>query len=337
MAGSSWIKFYPSDYLRGVINTLSLEEEGLFWRICSIIYDRGNALPSEDVTAARMLGVQITQYRKILKNLIEKKKLFLTNSGYMNARVLHELMELSDQKTQRSTAAKVREQRKKEASESCDSEFREVVNPRHNPRHISGGISGVNPGVNPGVNSDPTHRLIEDLSNKINAIESRLSSELDHEGCSTRARSRYQIPDIVDLSEDKSSGLAGLFEEVEQIDQEKNALDAYVELAKRIGLPIPRAKLSEVRPALRGRIGDAGGLPGFYEILGRVEKSAFLCGQSKSDFVISLPWLLKASNFKKVRDGAYGNGKSAAPVDRQAEERKLQQKRELEKLSGGAL
>jgi hypothetical protein len=73
------------------------------------------------------------------------------------------------------------------------------------------------------------------------------------------------------------------------------------------------------RTALKGRIQDADGLPGYLAVLAKAEASKFICNEMKG---WSLDWFLKAANFTKVREGNYdddrrtANGVTHPPADR---------------------
>jgi hypothetical protein len=84
------------------------------------------------------------------------------------------------------------------------------------------------------------------------------------------------------------------------------AFNAWNEAAsRRPRWPKPQSPLSGTRrKLLRGRLTDAGGLPGFLAVLAKAEASRFICDEMKG---WSLDWFLKASNFTKVREGNYDN------------------------------
>jgi Protein of unknown function (DUF1376) len=76
--------------------------------------------------------------------------------------------------------------------------------------------------------------------------------------------------------------------------------------------PKPQSPLSEARrKLLRARITDAGGIPGFLDVLAKAEASQFICDDMKG---WSLDWFLKAANFTKVREGNYDHSRNVPPA-----------------------
>src|SRR5258708_2190623 len=41
------IDFYPDEYISGVATEMTLEEQGLYWMICSLIYSRGGPIADD--------------------------------------------------------------------------------------------------------------------------------------------------------------------------------------------------------------------------------------------------------------------------------------------------
>lgn len=86
MAAISFVRMYPTDWRSGCLG-LSLEQEGLYIRICMFIAETGRRVPLDDSQAARMLaGVNINQYRKVLGQLLLLGKIKRHDDGYGNDR-----------------------------------------------------------------------------------------------------------------------------------------------------------------------------------------------------------------------------------------------------------
>ncbi|MGE5510491.1 MAG: DUF1376 domain-containing protein [Bacteroidota bacterium] len=85
-SGMTYAPFYPSDWRSGCA-VLTLEEEGLYVRVCAYQYDTGQPIPDHDSTAARLLNVQIHKYRKVMGALIAKGKIVRAERN--NQRVLY--------------------------------------------------------------------------------------------------------------------------------------------------------------------------------------------------------------------------------------------------------
>lgn len=81
----SFVRMYPSDWRSGCLG-LSLEQEGLYIRACMFIAETGKRVPLDDSYAARILNVNINQYRKVLGQLLMKGKIKRHDDGYGNDR-----------------------------------------------------------------------------------------------------------------------------------------------------------------------------------------------------------------------------------------------------------
>ena len=53
--GARFVRFYPSDWRSGCLG-LSLEQEGLYVRVCAFIYETNRRLPLDDCAAAKFMG-----------------------------------------------------------------------------------------------------------------------------------------------------------------------------------------------------------------------------------------------------------------------------------------
>lgn len=90
MSGATFVRFYPSDWRSGCIG-LSLEQEGLYVRICAFIFETGRRVPLDDSAAAKMLGVHTNAYRKARDQLAALGKISRASDGWSNARAEIEL------------------------------------------------------------------------------------------------------------------------------------------------------------------------------------------------------------------------------------------------------
>ena len=89
--GATFVRFYPSDWRSGCIG-LSLEEEGLYARICAHFYETGNRLSlDDDVARCSIGGLDIRKYRRVRDGLISKGKLHECQDGYTVPRAELEL------------------------------------------------------------------------------------------------------------------------------------------------------------------------------------------------------------------------------------------------------
>lgn len=90
MTGARFIRFYPSDWRSGCIG-MSLEQEGLYWRVCAHFYETGRRLPLDDVEAAHRLGLNPKNYRRVRNALLALGKIKRHEDGYGNDRAEREL------------------------------------------------------------------------------------------------------------------------------------------------------------------------------------------------------------------------------------------------------
>lgn len=89
--GATFVRFYPSDWRSGCIG-LTLEEEGLYARICAHFYETGNRLSlDDDVARCSIGGLDIRKYRRVRDGLISKGKLHECQDGYTVPRAELEL------------------------------------------------------------------------------------------------------------------------------------------------------------------------------------------------------------------------------------------------------
>jgi hypothetical protein len=90
--------------------------------------------------------------------------------------------------------------------------------------------------------------------------------------------------------------------------QALNAYEAYNALALRCAIPVATSLSPDRKRKIIARLKDHG-LDGWGEALANIEKSSFLTGGGDNGWTVNLEWMLKPSNFTKLREGAYGNGR----------------------------
>lgn len=88
--GARFVRFYPSDWRSGCFG-MTLEQEGLYVRICAYIYDTSRRLPLDDSAAAKFLGAHTNAYRKIRDQLAAIGKLAKCDDGWTVNRAEREL------------------------------------------------------------------------------------------------------------------------------------------------------------------------------------------------------------------------------------------------------
>ena len=82
--------FYPDDWLAGTVE-LTLEEEGAFIRICSLIYSKGRPIPDKDRWLASMCRVSTRRWRTLRQALVDKEKITISDGLIHQERCRKEL------------------------------------------------------------------------------------------------------------------------------------------------------------------------------------------------------------------------------------------------------
>ena len=85
-----FVRLYPSDWRSGCIG-LSFEQEGLYIRICTYIYETERRLPLDDKLAAKLMGAHTNAYRKVRDQLAQLGKIERTETGWTVDRAEREL------------------------------------------------------------------------------------------------------------------------------------------------------------------------------------------------------------------------------------------------------
>lgn len=340
MAAQNWVPFFHSDWRSGCL-VLNLEEEGLYIRSCNFTWDTGEPLPCDDRQAARLLGVQVLKYIKVMSSLIEKGKMQRSNVGVFNARVLRTVEDMKRQQDERSQRASRGHQNRKSSWETIQELTAAVMDLRrqldeakavpqgvqggYTPHHtpplslgVTGGATAIVPqGVTPLVDAEKAEQnqqnadalQNEPACNRSRIPDTRYQSKKEEEvkGNAPVGASPPDEPVLVDIAPTKGPGRA----------QALAALNAYNDLAARCALP-QAAKLTPARErAIIARLREYG-LDGWQQALAMIERSAFLRGRNERNWRADLDFLAQASSFSKVIDGRYGNGAHAGvPTEEQ--------------------
>jgi uncharacterized protein YdaU (DUF1376 family) len=90
MSGAVFVRFYATDWRAGCFG-LSLEQEGLYMRVCAYIYETGKRLPLDDSRAAKVMGCHTNAYRKVRDQLASLSKIVKCDDGWTVKRVELEL------------------------------------------------------------------------------------------------------------------------------------------------------------------------------------------------------------------------------------------------------
>jgi len=110
------------------------------------------------------------------------------------------------------------------------------------------------------------------------------------------------------------------------LDETAEAVAIFNEAAAEAGWPSIRLLSPSRRSALKARLAECGGLPGWRDAIARARGSPLLCGQNERGWTASFDFLTRQSSFAKLMEGNYdpkpgnrsgasdrpGNGPSAA-------------------------
>lgn len=99
MSGVVFLRMYPTDWRSGCFG-LSLEQEGLYIRMCMFVAETGRRVPLDDTEAARMMGIQTRNYRRVLGELLRLGKIKRHDDGYGNDRIEYERDRANDKTKQ---------------------------------------------------------------------------------------------------------------------------------------------------------------------------------------------------------------------------------------------
>lgn len=91
LKGAKFVRFYPADWRSGCFG-MSLEQEGLYVRICAFVYETNRRLPLDDSTAAKFMGLHTNAYRKVRDQLAGIGKIERETDGWTVRRVEKELV-----------------------------------------------------------------------------------------------------------------------------------------------------------------------------------------------------------------------------------------------------
>lgn len=92
---------------------MSLDEEGFFWRLTVLLYDRMGTLADDDMANARAMSLDVRIYRKMKARMVALGKIAIDGERISNARVEREISMYVAECKRRSEAALEREQKKR--------------------------------------------------------------------------------------------------------------------------------------------------------------------------------------------------------------------------------
>ena len=107
MAGSSWIKWFPSDFLTGIAG-LSSHEIAVYTVILNLIYDADGPIKDDPPKLARRCGVRLGQCNAALNTLQEDGKITRNDGLIHNERAVKVIETRQEQSAKRAISAATR-------------------------------------------------------------------------------------------------------------------------------------------------------------------------------------------------------------------------------------
>jgi uncharacterized protein YdaU (DUF1376 family) len=284
--GVTFVRMYATDWRSGCLG-LSLEQEGLYIRMCMFIAETGRRVPLDDTEASRMLNVQTRNYRRVLGELLRLGKVIRHDDGYGNTRIEHERKE-AERASHRERPAK--------AAEGAD-------------RQADQGQDGSDHAASVEHNAD-----ITPIYSRSNFVTTELAAEIHQQN------QRPSIEPVVSKGK-KDTPLppkggcdpVELYEAIVATKPKKSAspdpreilaaFQAYNARALELGLP----QSSKLTPAWSRGIGRClreWGSDGWAKALANLD-TPFLRGLTNRNFRADLKFLIGAENFAKLHDGGF--------------------------------
>lgn len=275
MTGVRFVRFYPSDWRSGCIG-MTMEQEGLYIRICAFIYETDRRLPKDPLIAAKFMGVHPNAYRKIHAQLCALGKLTEHDDGWSVVRVEREL-------------AAARGAIGSTDTSGIGNRQADQVEGRQDCEDTLGDTTPVTPLDTP---LDTPHNTGGVFSKSVNEISTALIEPV------TNNQNHKKKPRKPLKGASPSDCLT--------------AFEGWNDLALRSGLAQANFMTPKRQRSIGARLREAGA-DGWCKALSHIEQSAFLTGQNDRGWRITLDWMVKPDNFAKLVDGAYGNGRHAEP------------------------
>lgn len=119
MSATTWIKFYPSDWLNGTV-TLTPVERGVYITLIALMYDQEGPLENVPRILSRRCGMTVAQFNAVLESLIEQGKLTLEDGSICNEKVARILGDVFARKERASKGGHAKAERKAQQNQGND-------------------------------------------------------------------------------------------------------------------------------------------------------------------------------------------------------------------------
>lgn len=286
MAGPSYVRMYPTDWRSGCMG-LSLEQEGLYIRMCMFIAETGRRVPLDDTEASRMMATQTRNYRRVIGELLRLGKIKRHNDGYGNDRIEFE------------------RSRAQAGSKQTGNSEHPATSEGGTDREADQGQEREDHAVPVAVKSDLTP-----IYSRYNSVITELAGEKDQQN-----QTPFIEPEPETRKKEQDTPLppkGGLVsQQADQIDDGKQnphvealkAFTAYNDRALVLGLPQASKLTPDRKRRINARLKDFG-LDGWTTALANLD-TPFLRGLTEHRFRADLDFVCQAKSFSKLHDGGY--------------------------------
>lgn len=294
MSGVDYVRFYPRDWRNGT-SFLTLEQEGLYTRICAFRWDVGARVPVDRTAACRVLRINRNKYDRILDALIEAGKVVECADGLSVERAEAEYVaaggvRVDDDKAERPIDQGRAGQAGQDALAST-------------PAHTPDTTQHHTPLVDAEIIEQNQLLFIEEKERKKEGAKAPLSNEdsTPSDECDVIEQSALELEPINDHVSKTDLAIR------KQHDQPVyDAFNAYLAMAKRAGLPEPRTMTPQLRKSIGARLRESN-IDCWMEAMDNVEGSKFLQGANDRGWCADLTWIVKPANYEKILAGNYIN------------------------------
>ncbi len=298
---------------RDGVRTLKADQRGVYLSLLLEIYDNMGAISFDPRRLAMATGLDARLIARVVPELVAFGKLYLADGWLHNSRAEKEISDYAKNHIKLSNVAKEREAVKRERKTADQSQIDDL---RKQLEAALGEMRQTSALALPQTNGDvclSSALALGDVSETIEENQTK-SMALNHESATTRAREesrtyKQELRKEERKKEGRSLTLAACA--ASPVNDTTVAFDEFNALASRIDLPVARSLTPQRQKLLTARMREHGGLEAWRLALANIERSSFLQGRNDRGWRCDLDFLLTASKFSKVVDGAYGNGAHA--------------------------
>lgn len=300
---------------------LTLEQEALFLRLNMLMYDKGAGLAHDDATNARMCGIDVRTYRRILRQLIGLGKIHLKQvqdadrGTIFHPRTMREI-----------EAAMVEHQRRRAAALEREAAYRQGRVADENQgtsaedRAKIGRTSGEDRPEVGAISGEDCPELNADLFEKLNKNNGGDTTTVTTTGPQPSRARAFPKPKpikkeeraapanaVTDASGDASEGDMSV-----PYGGVRWAFQTYNAMAGRIGLPKAVTITGAREKAIRSRLKEFGPA-GWEAALAALEANPFMRGVNDRGWRADIDYMAEAKKFARLAERGLTGGQTNAP------------------------